>query len=45
MTEMDVYSTIWDETGDTFDYLRGFFTNIQKVQEKASKNGEAIITF
>jgi len=45
MTELDIYPTIWNEGDEAFDYVADGFLILQGVYAKASKNGEAIITF
>lgn len=45
MNKLDVYPAIWDEGDDVFDYVADGFLTLQNVFAKATKNGEAIITF
>lgn len=45
MNKQEVYPTIWDEGDDAFDYVSNGFLELQDAFAKATKNGEAIITF
>ena len=45
MNELDVYPTIWDEGDDAFEYVADGFSTLQNTFAKATRNGEAIITF
>lgn len=45
MTGQRVYPKIWDERYDAFNYVADGFSTLQNVFAKATKNGEAIITF
>ena len=45
MMELGVYPEIWEEDDEAFDYVAGYFTNVQQLYSDAARNHEAIITF
>lgn len=45
MMDLGVYPEIWEEDGEAFDYLAGYFTRVQQLYNDAARNQDAIITF
>jgi len=45
MMELGVYTEIWEDDDEAFDYLSGYFTSVQQFYSDAASNQQAIITF
>ncbi len=45
MIELGIYPEIWDDSPETFEYLKEYFNIVQQVYREASSKNEAIVSF